>query len=291
MTTGTTASASGTTLRAGVVGLGMIGGGVAVSLARRGRIPTVYDVRPGISDSLEGVPAQVATLAEVARDSEVVLVAVLDADQARAVLTGADGLLAAARPGLVVALLSTVALGEVRELAAICAAAGVDFLDAGVTGGTAAAQNGLTVLVGGPAETVDRARPVLDDFAKRVVYCGALGTGMTMKLARNALTYSVWAAVRESALIATAGGISLSRLLEVVSDTDGGAAPLTLLQVHAAGITVPEERVASADLLAQKDLAAVQEFAASAGIEVPIVAAARPHMRAVYSGELPSRPA
>src|SRR5271166_2083677 len=61
-------------LRAGVVGLGMIGGGVAVSLSRRGRIPTVYDVRPGVSDDLDGVLAQSATIAEVARDSDVVLV-------------------------------------------------------------------------------------------------------------------------------------------------------------------------------------------------------------------------
>ena len=56
-------------LRAGVIGLGVIGGGVAVSLARRGRIPAVYDVRPDAAGGLAGVPAQSATIAEVVRDS------------------------------------------------------------------------------------------------------------------------------------------------------------------------------------------------------------------------------
>jgi 3-hydroxyisobutyrate dehydrogenase-like beta-hydroxyacid dehydrogenase len=274
-------------LRAGVVGLGMIGGGVAVSLARRGRIPNVYDVRPAVSDDLDGVPAQASTIAEVARDSDVVLVAVLTAEQAHEVLAGNDGILAAAHEGLTVVLLSTVSVEAVHELAALCDCAGVAFLDAGVTGGTAAAENGLTVMVGGPDEAVDRARPVLEDFAKMVVHCGGLGTGMVTKLARNAFTYSVWAAAREAASIAQAGGVPLDRLLEVLQNNDGGTSPLTLLQVHAAGIEVPADRVESADALAQKDLAAAQEFAGSVGLKVPIVDVARPRMRAVYSGELP----
>ncbi|MBY8859179.1 NAD-binding protein [Nocardia sp. CA2R105] len=276
-----------TTLRVGVVGLGMIGGGVAVSLVRRGRIPIVYDVRPDASDGLDGVPQQVDTLAEVARESDVILVAVVTADQAREVLTGTEGLLSAARPGSTVVLLSTVSIETVRELAAVCAQHEVAFLDAGVTGGTEAANNGLTVMVGGPEQTVHQALPVLEDFAKQVVHCGDLGAGMVTKLARNALTYAVWAAVREAASIATAGGVSLDRLLQVLQNTDGGTSPLTLLQVHAAGIEIPEERIESADALAQKDLAAAQEFAGSVGLEVPITDVVRPRMRAVYSGELP----
>lgn len=274
-------------LRAGVVGLGMIGGGVAVSLARSGRIPAVYDVRPGAADDLAGVPEQAATIAEVARDSDVVLVATLTAEQAREVIAGEDGILSAAHDGLVVALLSTVDLDAVTELAARCEGAGVGFLDAGVTGGTQAAENGLTVMVGGPDEVFARAKPVFDDFAKIVVHCGDTGTGMVTKLARNALTYSMWAAVREAASIADAGGVTLDKLLEVISNTDGGTSPLTLLQVHAAGIDVPEERVESAVALAEKDLAAAQAFAGSVGLEVPIVDIARPRMRAVYDGTLP----
>ncbi|MQY21654.1 NAD-binding protein [Nocardia macrotermitis] len=155
-----------------------------------------------------------------------------------------------------------------------------------MTGGTEAANNGLTVMVGGSEDAVRRVRPILEDFAKLVVHCGDSGAGMVTKIARNALTYSVWAAVREAASLADAGGVALDRLLEVLQQTDGGTSPLTLLQVHAAGIEIPEERLESADALAQKDLAAAQEFAGSVGLEVPIVDVVRPRMRAVYSGEL-----
>ena len=203
-------------------------------------------------------------------------------------IAGEDGILSAVHPDLTVVLLSTVSVETVRELAARCNDAGVAFLDAGVTGGTNAADNGLTVMIGGSDDAVAHARPVLENFAKLVVHCGDLGTGMVTKLARNALTYSVWAAVREAASIASAGGVSLERLPEVLQNTDGGTAPPTLLQVHAHGIEVPAERAESADALAQKDLAAAQEFAGSVGLEVPIVDIVRPRMRAVYSGALPA---
>ncbi|WP_264068720.1 NAD(P)-binding domain-containing protein [Mycolicibacterium komossense] len=274
-------------LRAGVVGLGMIGGGVAVSLARRGRIPTVFDIRADASDDLDGVPSQVPTIADVARDSDVVLLAVVTADQAREVIAGEDGILSAAHPGLVVVLLSTITVEAVHELADLCERGGVAFLDARVSGGNGAADNGLTVMVGGPDEIVERARPILEDFAKVVVHCGDLGTGMITKLARNTLTYSVWAAVREAASIAKAGGVAIDRLLEVLQNSDEGTSALMMLQIQASGFQIPEDRVDSANMLAQKDLAAVQDFAGSVGIEVPITDIVRPRMRAVYRGDLP----
>src|SRR5947209_1315100 len=122
-------------LRAGVIGLGMIGGGVAVSLARRGRPPIVYDIRSDAADALEGVPGPVASSAEVGRNADVVFVAVVDAEQARSVMHGDRGLLEGAHPGLVIVLLSTVAVPVVHELARAAAASGVDFLDCGVTPG------------------------------------------------------------------------------------------------------------------------------------------------------------
>jgi len=278
------------TPRAGVVGLGMIGSGVAISLARSGRVPAaVYDVRPDAADSLPGAPARVASPAEVARASDVVLVAVADAAQARDVIAGDDGILAGAHEGLVVALLSTVALDAVRALGASCAAHGVGFLDAGVTGGGRTDQNGLTVMVGGPDYDVAVAMPVLRDFARTVVHCGPLGAGMVTKLARNALTFSTWAAVREAASIAQAGGVPLDRLLAVLESADDeGTTPLARLTRMVAGAAVPPEQVDRVDALMQKDLAAAQAFAGSMGLEVPIVDVARPRMRAAYAGELPA---
>jgi 3-hydroxyisobutyrate dehydrogenase len=263
----------------------MIGGGVAVSLARSGRPATaVYDVRPEAAQDLEGVPAPVGSPGAVAEAADVVLIAVTTADQAEEALTGSDGLLHRARPGSIVVLLSTVSLDAVHALADLCAEHDVHLLDAGVTGGTGAARNGLVTMVGGPDEVVARAMPVLEAFSKSVVHCGALGSGMTTKLARNAITYGDWAVVREASSLAAAGGVDLARLLEVLKDAEDGGSPLLHLDLKVADYTIPEEQAAWATGLAEKDLAAAQELAADLGIELPLVDLVKPRMKDVYAG-------
>lgn len=274
-------------LRPGVIGLGMIGGGVAVSLAKSGRPATaVYDVRPDATEGLAGVPALSESPAAVAAECDVVLLAVVDAEQAREVLTGADGVLRAARPGQVAVLLSTVSLAAVRELARLCADHDVALLDAGVTGGTEAATNGLVTMVGGPDEAVATAMPVLQDFSRAVVHCGPLGAGMVTKLARNAITYSFWAAVREASGLAAAGGVAPQKLLEVLESAGDSVSPLLHLQLMAADFRIPAEQAAWAEGIAAKDLAAAQELAADLGLALPIVDQVRPRIHDVYAGQL-----
>ncbi|MFF1828610.1 NAD(P)-dependent oxidoreductase [Paenarthrobacter sp. NPDC058040] len=275
-------------LRAGVVGLGMIGGGVAVSLVRSGLVPAVYDVRPDAADALSGAPAQVSSPANAAKASDVILLAVVNAEQARDALIGEQGLLAGSHPGQVIALLSTISVDDVRELAALCEAKGVDLLDAGVTGGTRSAENGLVVMVGGADAPVSKAMPILKAFAKTVVHCGPQGAGMVTKLARNAITYGQWAVIHEAAGFASAGGVELGSLLEVmVEGDDEGTDHLNLLRGLVAGMTASPERIASADYLAEKDLDAAQQFAASVGVPTPITDQVRPAMHSVYSRQLP----
>lgn len=272
--------------RAGVIGLGLIGGGVAVSLATSGRPPVaVYDVRPEAADGLDGVPAPLGSAAAVAAASDVVLIAVVDEAQARDVLSGPGGVLSAAHPGLIVVLLSTVSVAAVRDLAALCAGHGVPLLDAGVTGGTVAAKNGLVVMVGGPDDALEQALPVLKDFGKAVVHCGGSGTGMAAKLARNLITYAQWTAVREAAGIAAEAGVPLKALMRVLErSSDDSTSPTLLLKLLAGGIGLGETE-AFADL-AQKDLDGVQKLAADLGLEAPIADIVRARMDAVYSGEL-----
>ncbi|WP_369228631.1 NAD(P)-dependent oxidoreductase (plasmid) [Streptomyces sp. R39] len=264
--------------RADVIGLGMIGGGVAVSLARRGRVPVVYDIRPDAADHLAGVPAPLASPAEVARASDVVLVAVVDADQARTVLSGEQGLLSGARPGLVVVLLSTVAVPVVRELAETCAKAGVELLDCGVTPGDKAAENGLVAILGGAESTVERATPVLADFAKRVVHCGPLGAGMATKIARNVITYGTWRAVHEASTLAEAAGVDPAKLLTVIDAADPeGATLLSWQRMRLAGKPETRAMVPQVERLLDKDLAAAQDLAGRVGVAVPLVDVARKH--------------
>jgi 3-hydroxyisobutyrate dehydrogenase-like beta-hydroxyacid dehydrogenase/alkylhydroperoxidase/carboxymuconolactone decarboxylase family protein YurZ len=276
-----------TRLRAGVIGLGMIGGGVASALAAHGFPPTVFDVRPDAVARVEGVSEQVATPADVARASDVVMIAVVDARQAEEVLVGEDGLLTAGREGLVVVLLSTVAISAVHDLAGLCAERGATLLDAGVT---QAGEAGLVVMLGGADEPIARATPVVEGFAQAVIHCGELGAGMATKLARNVVTYASWAVLREAAAIAAANGVDPERLLDVMRAAgDKGPTPTSMLQAQVAGQGLPPEQVGVVDHLAQKDLAAAQEFAGQAGVQTPIVDVVRGAMPAVLSGEYAPR--
>ena len=207
-------------LRAGVIGLGKIGGGIAASLVRSGRIPVVYDVVEDAYKNHEGVPEQLKSAAEVARNSDVIMIAVFNAQQAKSVIADEGGILEGAHSGLVVVLTSTVTVDEAIELSDICKEAGVDFLDCGVSPGSLAAVNGLCAIVGGDEEVVEYARPVIADWSAAIIHCGKTGAGMAAKVARNATTFGVWRVVQESTRMAMAAGIHPSKYLEMVKTLD-----------------------------------------------------------------------
>jgi 3-hydroxyisobutyrate dehydrogenase-like beta-hydroxyacid dehydrogenase/alkylhydroperoxidase/carboxymuconolactone decarboxylase family protein YurZ len=292
MPTGMNEKNAKTPVRAGVIGLGMIGGGVAANLAASTVPVSVYDVRADAIEGLDGVDTIASSPAEVARDSDVIIVAVVNAQQARDVLTGEEGILTGSSEGTIVVLVSTVSVPVVEDLAAECADHGVGFLDAGVT---QAGEGKLVVMLGGDEDIVDRARPALEPFARELVYCGKQGTGMVTKLARNMITYGNWAVVREAVSLAKAGGVDPSTILGVVdAAAASGSSPTSLLRRQIEAQSIPAEQVVYADALAQKDLGAAQDFAGQAGVQTPIADVVRPKMAEVYGGvfddELPTDP-
>jgi 3-hydroxyisobutyrate dehydrogenase-like beta-hydroxyacid dehydrogenase len=262
-------------LRAGVVGLGVIGGGVAISLARRGRNPVVHDIRPDAAGDLPGVRAVAPSAKEVAQASDIVLLAVVDAAQARDALTGPAGVLAGAHEGTVVVLLCTVTVEAVHELASLCGAVGVPLLDCGVTPGTKAAENGMIAILGGDRDVIDYARPVLEDWAKQIVHCGPLGTGMAAKIGRNVVTYGSWRAAYEGWSLAVAAGVEPEKLFEIIRAADPeGMNPLLLLSEYRSGAALPHW-LTTAEHFIDKDLHAAQKLGARLGVDVPVVDAAR----------------
>ncbi|MDY6998740.1 MAG: NAD(P)-binding domain-containing protein [Actinomycetota bacterium] len=258
--------------RVGVVGLGMIGSGVAVSLARSGHTPAVHDIDPAAAEGLSGDAVMLPSPAEVARRSDVILIAVVDADQVRAVLRGENGVLAGAKPGSIVVVLSTLAVPVVVQLAEECQKSGVALVDCGVTPGDRAADNGMVAMVGGDDHTVRRVTPVLADFAKAVVHCGPLGAGMATKIARNVVTYGSWRVMHEAAQIARSAGVDPATLLSVIDEADPAATTMsTLLRGQIADPDLMDEHAPQMARLMDKDLAAAQELAAGHQLEVPLV--------------------
>lgn len=207
-------------LVAGVVGLGIIGGGVASSLANSGRKTVVYNRTPGKYKKYKGCPPEEPTVKDVAEKADIIMIAVFDYAQCEAVLLGEDGLLANAHEGTVIVLLSTVSVDEAKYLGEKCAQKGVGFLDCGVTPGSKAAENGLVGMIGGEEETFAYAKPVLDDWSAAPILCGPVGSGMLVKVARNANTFCVWRVMTETCRLCKAAGIDLEKFMEVCLTAD-----------------------------------------------------------------------
>jgi 3-hydroxyisobutyrate dehydrogenase len=203
----------------GFIGLGNMGGRMAVRLAEKGRSVVGYDVVPGLADKARARVA--ASIAEVAA-VDVILLSLPDSKVVESVVYGDGGLLAASREGQVIADLSTAAPASTRELNKQFAAKGVSFLDAGVSGGAAAAEAGtLTVMVGGDEAMLDRIRPVLDCISAKIFYCGAPGSGHTAKLLNNFLNAVCLAATAEAMVAGKKAGLDMETLLNIINSSSG----------------------------------------------------------------------
>lgn len=264
-------------LRAGVIGLGQIGGGVATCLVRSGHLTMVYDVRAEAAAKIEGAPPISVSPRALAETCDVVLIAVVDATQIRDVLQGDAGVLAAARTGMSLVILSTIALEDLNQIAALTDAAGVALIDCGVTGGPAAAHNGLVCLVGASYEDLARVKPVLDGFAKAVVHMGPRGAGMAAKIARNVVVYGVWRAGAEGMRLARAAGIDGRKLAEAIRIAGGEANDPVYWATRPDVSADPKERAIRASVLPllDKDLSAALDLAERLGIDLPLAALTR----------------
>lgn len=262
----------------GVIGLGAIGDGVATSVLRQGLPLVVCDVRPEATEKYRDTAEVASTVMDLVRLADVVVVAVVNDEQVHAVLSGADGGLAAAGADTICIVVSTISAPCVRAIGTEAAALGVPVLDCGVTGGPAAAASGdLVCMVGGDPAVIERAGPVFDAISSLAVTMGPFGTGLAAKLARNLITYGSWLAAYEGQQLAEAAGISLAQLAEVVKASDvhiGGASRL-MFRPTVAPFTDADDKglvgaMQSGASLAHKDLAAALELADSLHVELPL---------------------
>jgi 3-hydroxyisobutyrate dehydrogenase len=151
-----------------------------------------------------------------------VLLSLPDSKVVEAVVSGDTGLLSAARSGQVVIDLSTASPSSTMRLAAEFAQHGVTYVDAGISGGAAAAEKGtLTIMAGGPEQVVADAGWVFEPFASNVVWMGESGAGHTTKLLNNFLNAIALSATAEVMVAAKAANLDLDRLLEVLNSSSG----------------------------------------------------------------------
>lgn len=268
----------------GYIGLGSMGAPMARRLVGWPGGLVVYDVRSAAAAPFVEAGATVAaTVADVAA-AGLISVTVLDDAQVREVIAELAG---HASPGTVIAIHSTIGDTTAAELADQLAPQGIAVIDAPVSGGAAAADKGeLAVMVGAPREVYERAKPIFKQWASLVIHAGEAGAGTRMKLARNMLTFTSFAAASEAMRLAEAAGIDLQALGRVVRHTDsltGGAGAImirdTMHEIEP-GHWLYDTFIHTRGL-GEKDLKLALELGESVDVDLPL---ARIALRTLASG-------
>jgi 3-hydroxyisobutyrate dehydrogenase-like beta-hydroxyacid dehydrogenase len=213
-------------MRVGFIGLGDQGLPMAGRIGAAGFPLTVWARRPEAAATLTGVAEVATSPAGVGRASDVVGICVFDGAGVREVLFGPDGVAHGLAEGGVVVVHTTLAPEDVRDIAVEAAAAGLHVLDAPVSGGrVAAAAGGLTVMVGGPLQVLDRVRQVLATYATDVVHLGGVGAGQRAKLLNNVL-FAAQAVLADDALrLGVALGLDPEGLAAVLATGSSSSVP------------------------------------------------------------------
>ena len=204
----------------GFVGLGNMGGRIARRLVDAGYNVLGLDSVPGRAEACGAVAAR--SLAEVAKATDIVLMSLPDSHVVEAVVEGKDGLLLNARAGQVFIDLSTASVNSTQRIAKRLAELGVSYVDAGLSGGAAAADKGtLTLMVGGDQGIVESLDKVFAPFSSKVVYMGPSGAGHATKLLNNFLNAVSLAASAEVMVAGKKAGLDLHLLLDVLNSSSG----------------------------------------------------------------------
>ncbi len=251
--------------RIGFIGLGIMGRGMARNLLRAGFPLTVWNRTAERMAPLVDAGAEAASgPAEVARRSDIVLVCVGDTADVEQVVLGEGGVVEGAAPGSLVVDASTISPRATRAIAARLAERDVAMLDAPVSGGSEGAERGtLSIMVGGDAAQLERARPVLAAFGRTITHVGGHGAGQTVKLVNQILVVVNMLAVSEALVFAEAGGLDLEATLGAVTQ---GAAGSWMLANRGPQVVARDWRPGFSVDLQQKDLRLVLEAADELGV-------------------------
>jgi 3-hydroxyisobutyrate dehydrogenase len=261
--------------RVGFAGLGIMGSRMAANLVRAGFELTVWNRTRERAEAFarEHRAELAATPAELAGRSDVLITMVVDGPQVREVLLGDDGAIHGAHEGLRAVDMSTIAPADARAIGAELAAAGVALVDAPVTGSSPKAEDGtLTIMAGGRAEDVERARPLFEAMGELVLRVGDLGQGQMTKLVNNAVAAANATVLGEALLVAEATGVDLDALVQVMASGSGNS---TMLALKAGPMRAHDYTTLFKTAHMLKDLTHCLDAAREAGAPFPSAAQAR----------------
>jgi 3-hydroxyisobutyrate dehydrogenase len=255
-------------MKAGMIGLGAMGIGMARNIAKAGYLTGVYN-RTATKAQRLAEELNVTAFErpeDLAANADIVLICV-SADQD--VLAVVEAIAKTVKPGTVVVDMSTVSSDTAQQAAVILAEKQAAFLDAPVSGGVEGAKNGtLAMMVGGDAEALEQARPVLETMTGRIMHMGPTGSGQAAKAVNQIMAAGINQAVTEALAFAQAQNLPMDKVIEVIS---GGAAGNWFLQhrgpTMTRGVFAPGFKLA----LHHKDLLICQSMAQKTGASTTLI--------------------
>lgn len=248
--------------RIGVIGVGLMGHGIAKNIAIKGW-PLTYLRHPGNQPTkdLDDAGAKGAdSTAMLAEGSDIIILCVTGSPQVEDILVGSGALLDALQPGMIIVDCSTANPMSTVQMAEKVTGKGAHFIDAAMTRTPKEAEEGrLNLLVGGDPDLVSKVRPLLSAFSENIFEAGGVGTGHQLKLLHNFVSLGSVTLIAEAAACAAKGGVSMDALVECLAKGGGGGVALERLRGFIENGDPSQMRFSIAN--AAKDLTYYRQFA------------------------------
>jgi 3-hydroxyisobutyrate dehydrogenase len=220
-------------MHVGIIGVGLMGHGIALNILKSGFSLILLDHPGNQPDStLTGMGAERRpSPAAIAAEADLIILCVTGAPQVETVLTGENGVISALKEGTIIVDCSTSLPETTEKMASLVTAAGGHFLDAPMTRLAKQAHEGtLNILVGGEAEILEIARPILDTFTENIDHVGGVGFGHRMKLLHNYVSIGHMTLLAEAAAQAADANIDPHIFVDVLTKGGGAGAALERLK-------------------------------------------------------------
>jgi 2-hydroxy-3-oxopropionate reductase len=264
----------------GFIGLGVMGAPMAQNLVQAGHPLVVHSRSRGPVDALAEAGAEPASSArEVAERADVVITMLPDSAAVEDVVGGSDGVLAGASAGDLLIDMSTIHPTVSVAIAESARERGVAVLDAPVSGGDVGARDGaLSIMIGGEAADVERARPLFEVLGKTIVHVGEHGAGQVVKACNQVVVAVTIAAVSEALVLGSKAGVDPERILDVLG---GGLAANRVMEMRRRNFLEHDFKPGFRVDLHHKDLGIALESGGEYGVPLPVTALVEQGFRAL----------
>ena len=266
-------------MQVGFIGIGAMGRPMTLNLLKAEHHVTIYarhPDKPEVQEVINAGAKEAPSPRAVAMVSDIVITMLPNSPQVEEVVSGPHGVLEAARKGLIIIDMSTIAPATSRKLAQAASTRGAHFLDAPVSGGTQGAANGtLTIIVGGERQIFEQARPVLEAMGKKenIFHVGPSGAGEVVKIVNQVLVGAIAASTAEALVLGVKAGVDVETMTKVIGVSTGASWQLSN-QFPLRAFNGTFQPGFMTDLL-HKDLGLALELAADNELPAPMTALTR----------------